>query len=187
MYVCYVLHVNVCINEVSAITIMCILLDYLGLGIKDLASVLKATWKARVKWYNIGLELDMDPGTLDVIKRDSDSTDERFRAMLGTWLKMVEPKPTWGALAEALRSPTVGYEHLAEQMQVLPGKLMFVDACKVLLYGVCTFQGGTIVIGTYVSWQYHIFLKISPPPPPKDRGGSLFLNMCNAPQIHSPF
>ena len=36
--------------------------------------------------------------------------------MLTTWLKMVQPKPTLAALAEALQSPTVGFGHLAEQI-----------------------------------------------------------------------
>ena len=72
-----------------------------------------------MKWYNIGLELEIDPGTLDTIKTDNENSDNRFRAMLMTWLKMVQPKPTLAALAEALQSPTVGFGHLAEQVQAL--------------------------------------------------------------------
>ena len=87
------------------------------LSTKDLRKVQRAAWDARAKWYNVGLELDIDPGTLDTIKRDNDNSDDRFRAMLMTWLKMVEPKPTWEALAEALRSPTVGCGHLADLIQ----------------------------------------------------------------------
>ena len=83
---------------------------------KDLRKVQRATWEARTKWYNIGLELEIDPGTLDTIKNDNDNSDDRFRAMLMTWLKMVQPKPTFAALAEALQSPTVGFGHLAEQV-----------------------------------------------------------------------
>ena len=93
------------------------------LSIKDLCMVQRAAWDARSKWYNIGLELNIEPGTLDTIKRDNDYCDDQFRAMLTTWLKMVtEPKPTWEALAEALRSPTVGYEHLAEHCMMPPVK-----------------------------------------------------------------
>ena len=72
-----------------------------------------------MKWYNMGLELDIDPGTLDTIKTDNDNSDDRFRAMLTTWLKMVQPKPTLAALADALQSPTVGFERLAEQVLAL--------------------------------------------------------------------
>jgi hypothetical protein len=84
------------------------------LTIKDLRKVLRATWEGRTKWYDIGLELDIDPETLDTIKGNNDNISDRFQAMLKTWLKMIDPRPTWEALAEALRSPIVGYEHLAE-------------------------------------------------------------------------
>ena len=72
-----------------------------------------------MKWYNIGLELDIDPGTLSVIEGNSKDIDNCFQAMLMTWLKTVQPKPTLAALAKALQSPTVGFEHLAEQIQAL--------------------------------------------------------------------
>ena len=90
-----------------------------GLGISDLRKVQRAAWDARAQWYNIGLELDIDPGTLDVIEGNNKDINNCFRAMLTTWLKMVQPKPTLAALAEALQSPTVGFEHLAERIQAL--------------------------------------------------------------------
>ena len=86
---------------------------------KDLRKIQRATWEARVKWYNIGLELEIDIGTLDTIKANNEDIDDRFRAMLTIWLKMVQPKSTLAALAEALQSPTVGFGHLAEQVQAL--------------------------------------------------------------------
>ena len=85
----------------------------------DLCKVQRAAWDARTRWYNIGLELEIDPGTLDTIKIDNTETNDCFRAMLTSWLKMVQPKPTLTALAEALQSPTVGFGHLAEQVLAL--------------------------------------------------------------------
>ena len=87
-----------------------------GLNTSDLRKVQRAAWEARAKWYNIGLELDIDQATLDVIEGNNKNIDDSFRAMLTAWLKMVQPKPTLAALAEALQSPTVGYGHLAEQI-----------------------------------------------------------------------
>ena len=92
------------------------------LTIKDLRLVQRTTWEGRTKWYNIGLELDIDPETLNTIKVNNDDIDDRFRAMLMTWLKMSDPRPTWETLAEALRSPTTGYEHLAERCVMPPVK-----------------------------------------------------------------
>ena len=84
------------------------------LGDNDLSRLLRSAWEARSKWYNIGLELQLTPGTLDTIKADNDTVDDCFRDMLTTWLK--GPKPTLSLLAEALKSPTVGYGQLAEQI-----------------------------------------------------------------------
>ena len=92
------------------------------LYIEDLCLVQNTIWMARAKWYNIGLNLNIHMGTLDAIKKDNDDSDDRFRAMLITWLKTVQPKPTWEALAEALRSPSVGYEQLAELCMMPPCK-----------------------------------------------------------------
>ena len=89
------------------------------LTVTDLHKVQKAAWDSRNEWYNIGLELNIDPGTLDAIRSDYAMTKDCFREMLTAWLKMVQPKPTLAALAEALQSPTVGFEHLAEQVQAL--------------------------------------------------------------------
>ena len=94
--------------------------DFLdGLSIKDLGKVQRAAWESRAQWYNIGLELEIDLETLDVIEGNNKDINSCFRAMLTTWLKMVQPKPTLGALAKALQSPTVGFGHLAEQVQAL--------------------------------------------------------------------
>ena len=87
------------------------------LSINDLRKVQKVAWDARVKWYNIGLELDIDPGTLDVIEGNNKDINNCFRVMLTTWLKMAHPKPTWTALAGALQSPTVGHGDLADLCQ----------------------------------------------------------------------
>ena len=70
-----------------------------------------------MKWYNIGLKLGIPPGTLNSIKiKCRDDPDECVTALLNEWLNNGNPPPSWAALAEALRSPMVGYAHLAEQL-----------------------------------------------------------------------
>ena len=88
------------------------------LSSSELPKILNAVWEARSKWYNIGLAIQIDAGTLDVINRNSDNIDDRFRDMLATWLRMVQPRPSLSLLAQALQSPTVGYADLAEQILV---------------------------------------------------------------------
>jgi hypothetical protein len=87
------------------------------LSINDLRDVLRAVWEARVKWFNIGLELGVSPGTLNAIKKNnSQDPDNCLTAMLEYWLNNGEPKPSWAAVANALKSPIVGYAQLAEEL-----------------------------------------------------------------------
>ena len=85
-------------------------------SIDDLEKMLSAAWEARAKWYNIGLQLKIGAGTLDAIETASHSIDDQFRVMLSTWLRRDEPRPTLSLLANALRSPMVGYQQLAQQI-----------------------------------------------------------------------
>ena len=104
---------------VKQITFHFILLHNIGqLSPNDLRRVQDTIWEARAKWYNLGLGLDITPDTLDTIKLDNASTNDCFRAMLTKWLREYQ-RPTWSALAEALRSPSVELTHLAEEISKL--------------------------------------------------------------------
>ena len=77
---------------------------------------MNAAWPARPKWKNIGLQLQIDIGTLDAINMNNHyDVDGCFTDMLVTWLKMTY-KPTLETLANALTSPSVGYEDVAEEI-----------------------------------------------------------------------
>lgn len=72
-------------------------------------------YEVRVKWHSFGIELKLNLSQLDVIRvRHHNDPDECFKELLCTWLKQVDPKPTWAAVVNALASPTVGYQHLSE-------------------------------------------------------------------------
>ena len=80
------------------------------LTISDLPQVFRAVFDARTKWYDIGLELKIDVGSLDAIEEDNPrDVQDCLRALLKKWLRRAQPnyKPTWGALMEALESPLV--------------------------------------------------------------------------------
>ena len=80
---------------------------------------MEAVWEARSKWYNIGLKLGTSPGTLDAISvTGRDNPNLYITLMMKEWLKNGHPQPTWAAVAKALKSPMVGYGHLAEQLAV---------------------------------------------------------------------
>ena len=86
--------------------------------IEDLQEVYKELFNARTKWYNIGLELRINPTDLDVINmKFKDDPDTCLRESLSKWLKQGDSKPMWATLVSALKCPTVGFNQLSEQVQ----------------------------------------------------------------------
>lgn len=75
------------------------------------------TYTARVKWYNIGLGLEVSVDTLDSIRERWDDDGDRLREMFKPWLKGINPTPTWKALIAALRRPSVGENELAGKLE----------------------------------------------------------------------
>ena len=68
-------------------------------------------------WYDLGLQLELEEGTLENIKLDNpESAQHCLREMLSTWLKN-ERRPLWQTLCAALRSRTVGAEKLASDLE----------------------------------------------------------------------
>ena len=84
----------------------------------DLGGVYRSVFRARARWYNIGLNLNIPIGNLEVYKELS--PDEALREVLKTWLRQTNPAPTWSKLIEALRSPTVGEYQLAQELEREP-------------------------------------------------------------------
>ena len=88
------------------------------LSVDDLAAVQRKIFAVRTEWYNLGLELGQRPSTLDSIAvQYSSDPSQCFRQVLKVWLKGVDPRPTWQAMVNALKSPTVARPQVAEQIQ----------------------------------------------------------------------
>ncbi len=83
-----------------------------------LRAVLTELLPASASWYNIGLALDMDEGTLDAMKVGT-YKDPRdcLREMLKEWLRTSDPDPSWEGLIAALKDPIVGQGTLARQLE----------------------------------------------------------------------
>ena len=82
----------------------------------DIREVIEKVWNARAKWYHIGIELGISVHDLNAIKNGANhhDIDSCFTDMLVIWLQ--QPRATWEALANALRSEPVGYPQLAESI-----------------------------------------------------------------------
>lgn len=68
----------------------------------------------RGKWYNIGVQIGVDNGTLQSIKSECSDSGDALREVLTDWLKKT---PTWEALFRALRSRPVGASDTADKLQ----------------------------------------------------------------------
>lgn len=88
------------------------------LTIRDLKQVRDVVWKARVKWYFIGLWLDINVDDLDVIeKKYKGDIDKCFVKCLSHWLRREDPPATWSAMVVALTSPAVYHTVIAEEIK----------------------------------------------------------------------
>ena len=71
----------------------------------------------QARWYHIGVELRLPEGTLSAIRTQFSDLTDCLTEMCTKWLKRIDPPPTWDALANVVESPTVGEEHLAQQLR----------------------------------------------------------------------
>ena len=84
----------------------------------DLASVQSAVWEGCARWYNLGVQLGLDPGTLDAIELDKRGNPGRcLTETLKKWLCSPGLRPSWSSLARSLRALPVGREDLAEKLE----------------------------------------------------------------------
>lgn len=86
------------------------------LGIAGLATVLSELFPCCAKWYNLGLQLQVDVGSLDRFKVQYTDPGDQLREVIKTWLT-TSKNPTWGVIVEALKSPIIEESRLAIKVQ----------------------------------------------------------------------
>ena len=72
---------------------------------------------AQVHAYYVGLNLKLPTDLLDSIESQYPNSRDRLLHVLKEFLRRVEPRPTWLAVVNALRSPSVGLLKLAEKFE----------------------------------------------------------------------
>ena len=88
---------------------------FYSVGINDLGDALEELLDVNQKWFEIGLKLNVPPGTLENFKTLEPTAS--MHEMLFCWLRETNPPPTWEALADALKSHTVGEAELAQRLR----------------------------------------------------------------------
>ena len=77
--------------------------------LRDLLSDVKT-----IKWYHLGLQLDISSHDLDIIEHDTSGVEDRLKQMFQKWLKVCE-KPSWRLMVNALR--TIDEKALANKLE----------------------------------------------------------------------
>ena len=70
------------------------------LSLKNVRGLL---YDVREKWYDIGIELEIDAKELDIIRDKFADPGTCLLEMIKIWLKSINPQPTWKTLADVLR------------------------------------------------------------------------------------
>ena len=72
-------------------------------NLPNIGLALKLLQPVAAEWQNIGCILEISSGELDSIRREErERCSDCLRRMLETWLKQINPPPTWEALVEAV-------------------------------------------------------------------------------------
>ena len=91
-------------------------IDQLTLDV--IRDVLSALWDARSKWYNIGLQLGIDPVALDAIRmEDRDDPSNCLRSAIRIYLTNPSHNKSWSAIVCALNSPPVSFHLLTNELE----------------------------------------------------------------------
>ena len=87
-----------------------------NISIKDLGNVYEKLYDARTKWFDIGLALNIENGTLESIENGQHDNGECLRRMLAHRIQSGGPL-CWNDVCCCLKKPTVGRRDLADEIQ----------------------------------------------------------------------
>ena len=88
-----------------------------GLLVEDnLPELANLLWKVEARWDQLGLQLGIPKATLNVIKRDHQTTQEQFTEMLSVWLNGSH-RPMKKVLVAALQSNVLQENRLADKVE----------------------------------------------------------------------
>ena len=83
----------------------------------DLQDVLTEILEVQNESRYLGLALKIPTHVLDAIHSSSANPQDCLRRVLEEFLRDVNPRPTWSAIAVALRTPSVNLPRVAERIE----------------------------------------------------------------------
>lgn len=93
------------------------------LCLEHLAEVQRLLKRIEHKWYDIGLQLGLDPARLQGIRLSAGTQGERLVSVIELWLKGLGPEPpTWEGLCRTLKGEVVEEPALASRIRQEKGE-----------------------------------------------------------------
>ena len=83
----------------------------------DAIEILEEILPAQIKSYNLGLKLKLPQHVVKAIHAKHQSTEDHLREVIETFLNGVGSEPTWKVIIDALRSPTINLQQLADTIE----------------------------------------------------------------------
>ena len=77
------------------------------LEIGNMREVIEFFWEIRSEWKLIGIQLEMDMGTLRSVDRNNRTCEDCLIELADRWLRRANPMPTRSAMAAVLQSRTL--------------------------------------------------------------------------------
>ena len=107
----------------------------------DVLDLLKRCGFPQTRWYELGLRLGLHKNTLDAIKRDSDTTNERLTECLSKWLSKADNVDsrggtTFDSLSDALKSmnENAAADKLDQESKLISLIVLVLTVCVCILY-----------------------------------------------------
>ena len=79
--------------------------------------ILEEIFPARLKSYNLGLKLKLPLDVVQVIHAKTQPAEDHLREVIETFLNGVGSEPTWRVIVDALKSPTIKLQQLADTIE----------------------------------------------------------------------
>ena len=83
----------------------------------DAAKIIEELLDAQNHAHLLGLMLNLKPSDVGAIQATYKQPKDRLLHIIIAFLQQAEPRPTWRAIVEALRSPIVGLSALARRVE----------------------------------------------------------------------
>ena len=84
---------------------------------RDAKNILKELLEAMNQAYFLGVEFEIAPHEVEAIRKTYPDPREFLLQVILAFLRQAEPRPTWRAIVDALRSPLVNLTALAERVE----------------------------------------------------------------------